>query len=347
MILKIGIADANVEYVERMLSVLEGYDNLNLSVYTSRAALEQALTSRQFDVLLFDPSVYDGQMEVKKNVLTVMLLDEDSGVPETCRSFKKIKKYQRISKIYQQILELYAEICGDMGTVVGQRNVPAIAFYSPVGGVGKTTLALASAAKLAMQGYRCFYLNLEDIASEDCFLPQNAERGISEIASYLGENINFTMKIQSLLQSKGENLFYLNHFDSPNDIYEMSETEIVELLEQLKKTGFFDAIVIDMGVGIDHRALGIFEAVEKIVLVEKADAMAVRKLNGFLSQAHIMNEYHRKMYRVLNFDMGRGSNITSDVPLIGRINAAQNPDAAQFISFLANDTCSNFALQLL
>lgn len=347
MILKIAIADSNNEYVQKMMSALEEYDSLKLSVYTDKSALEQALSSKQFDVLLFDSSVYDGQIEVKKNTLAVMLLDEEVGVPEACRSFKKIRKYQRISRIYQQILELYAEISDDMSNVAGQKNVTKIAFYSPAGGVGKTTLALAAATKLAMQGYRCFYLNLEDIASEDCYLPQTAPRGISEVAAFLGENINFTMKIQSLLQTKKDNLYYLKHFDSPNDIYEMNADELVELIEQLEKTGLFDVLILDMGVAVDGKTIAIFEAVEKVVLVERADAMAARKLTCFLEQAHIINEYHDKMRRVLNFDMGRGSALASDIPLIGKINAAQNPDAAQFITILANDACSNFVTQLI
>ena len=34
MILKIAIADTNEEYVKRILSVLEEYEDLNLSVFT-------------------------------------------------------------------------------------------------------------------------------------------------------------------------------------------------------------------------------------------------------------------------------------------------------------------------
>ncbi|MBR1851721.1 MAG: hypothetical protein IJ794_00895, partial [Lachnospiraceae bacterium] len=67
MIIKMAIADNNDEYIERLLNVLEGYEDLNLSVYTDRSALEQALASKHFDVFLFDPSVYDGQVEVGKN----------------------------------------------------------------------------------------------------------------------------------------------------------------------------------------------------------------------------------------------------------------------------------------
>lgn len=338
MIIRIAIADNNEEYLERLLSVLEEYDEVNLSVYTDRHSLELALSSRQFDVLLFNPEVYDGQITLKKSTLPVLLLDEEQGVPESCREFTKVNKYQRISGIYKKVLELYAQISGDIGGVLGGDTVRMVAFYSPIGGAGKTTLALATATKLALMGYRTFYLNFEDIASEDCYLPQNAEKGISEIVASLGSDINFSMKIQSFLQTKMENLYYMNHFDSPNDVYEIKEEEIEELLEHISKTGLFDFIVIDMGTSISSKARRIFEIVQKIILVERSDAISARKMQCFLNQAHIINAYGGKMLRVLNFGSGSGKMLDSEVKIGGRIGALHNPDAEQLITMFATST---------
>ena len=346
MLIKVAVADENTEYVNRILNVLEEYEDLSLSVYTEKQAFEQAAGTRHFDVLLLDPSVYDGQIAIGKSSLIIILLDETEELPESLKSLRKIHKYQRISHIYQQILELYAEVCKDLGEVAGQGRTATIAFYSPAGGVGKTTLALTAAAKLALRGYRTFYLSLEDIASEDCYLPQNAEKGLSEIASYLGESIHFAMKIQGLLQSKLEKLYYLNHFDSPNDLCEMTQEELGELMEQLERTGLFDFMIVDMGAALNGKTRQIFEMADKIVLVERSDAMAQKKLNIFLSQTHIMAEYGGKMFRVLNFDRGRGSMTACEVPLAGKINAVQNPDAAQLITALASDGCSDFLLKI-
>ena len=121
MILKIAIADTNEEYVKRILSVLEEYEELNLSVFTDENTLEQALMSQKFDVLLFDASVYDGHADGGKRFLPILLLDETQGVASQFQKTKKIRKYQRISKIYQQILEVYAEVCGDTVVVAGQK----------------------------------------------------------------------------------------------------------------------------------------------------------------------------------------------------------------------------------
>lgn len=337
MQVRIAVADKNKEYLERLVSVLEEYKDLTLSVYTDVNSLETALVSRTFDILLFDSDLYDGQISLKKNTLAVMLLDEDKAVPPTCRDFHKINKYQRISRIYRQILELYSEVCQDVGEFMGRRPVTFVAFYSPVGGCGKTTLALVAASKLAMRGYRTFYINLEDIASEDCYLPQSGEKGVSELAGFLGSDINFPMKLESLLQTKLDNLYYLNHFDSPNDIYAMTAEETGELLVEIGRSGLFEYIVVDMGVALDARARSIFEQMQKIVLVEKPDTIAIHKMKCFTAQAHIMNAYGQKMVRVLNFDNGRAVETGGQVPLAGRVGGVQNPDSGQLITMLAGN----------
>lgn len=347
MLVRIAVADENGEYLERLVRVLEEYKDLTLSVYTDKSSLETALISRTFDILLFDSDLYDGQVALKKNTLAVMLLDEDKVVPETCRHFHKINKYQRISRIYKQILELYADISQNVGELMGRNPVISAAFYSPVGGSGKTTLALAAAAKLAMRGYKTFYINFEDIASEDCYLPQSGDKGISELAGYLGSEINFPMKLQSLLQTKGDNLYYLKHFDSPNDVYDLTEQEIGELLVEISRSGLFEYIIVDMGVALDTKARCIFDQVQKIVLVEKPDAIAVHKMKCFMAQTHILNAYGQKMVRVLNFDTGRSAETTGQIPLAGRVGGIQNPDSAQLITMLAGNPGVNYVEALM
>lgn len=335
MIIKIAIAENNEVYLERLMNVFEEYEELSLSVYTDKRSLENALSARHFDVLLFNPEIFDGQMSLDKTTVAVLLLDESKRVPESCADFAKVKKYQRISMIYKRILELYAEICGNVGKILGQRSVTAIGFYSPIGGAGKTTLALVTATKLAMKGYRTFYINLEDVSSEDCYLPQNGEKGLSEMVSSLESNVNFQMKSQSLLQTKQDNLFYMNHFESPNDVYEITGEEIDELLKKFINTGLFDYIIIDLGVSLNKKMLQVFESVDKIVLIEKPDAISRKKMTTFFNQVHIIKEYGNKMYRIMNFENGHSSAVQTNIPMIGKVGVVQNPDPAQLITMLS------------
>lgn len=335
MIVKMAIADSNMEYVERLMKGLERYDELSLSIYTDRRSLENALKTKRIDILLFDPSLYDGQIALSKNTLGVVLYDETSDIPEACSAFSMVSKYQRISCIYKKVLELYADICGNIRIAAGENRMRILAFYSPVGGCGKTTISLAAALRLSWMGYRTFYINMEDIASEGFYLRQSEEKGMSDMVSCLGTETNFSMKLQGLLQNKTENLYYLNHFSSPNDVYEIKEEEIEMLLDEIGRTGFFDFTVIDMGVSLDSKTIKTFECADKIILIEKQDEIALCKLERFYSQMHIMNENADKMMRVLNFRTGRGRAAETTVLPVETIDMVQSPDSGQLVEAVA------------
>lgn len=345
--IRIVLADINLDYLRRLETVLANYKDLAISIYTEKYALENAIHSKKIDILLFSSDIYDGQISLSKDTLAVMLYDADEQVPESCTGFKKINKYQRIGSIYQQLMYEYSEYARRRGIVIGGAKTKTVVFYSPAGGTGKTTLALATALKLSLEGKKVFFLSYEDLPSDECVLPNSKDKGISEIAAIIDSNIDYKLKIQSLLQQKNDNLYYLKHFDSPNDIYELSGEEREKIIEIIENTQLFDAIVLDMSSGMSKDAIKVFDIADSIVLVERNTTIINTKFNIFFSQAHIMRQFQGKMFRVINFYMGSEGRISSDIPVIGRINASQNPESAGFIEWLSNQTVMEFALQLL
>ena len=345
--IRIVLADTNMEYLKRLEMVLADYKDLAISIYSNKEALENALRSKKIDILLFGNTIYDGQVSLNKETLAVMLYDSDEPVPETCSAFKKVNKYQRIGTIYQQVMYEYSEYARSKGVVIGGAKTKTIAFYSPIGGSGKTTLALATAIKLSIEGKKTFYLNFEDLASDECVLPNANEKGISEIASVLESNVDFKIKIQGLLQQKNDNFFYMKHFDSPNDIYELSGEEREKIIDIIENTKLFDVIILDMGTSMNPDSLKPFDIAEAIVLVERNSTISNKKMEAFLSQTHILHQYKAKMSRVLNYYTGTESGVASDIPIVATINAVQNPESAGFIEWLAGQSVMNYALALV
>lgn len=339
MILKLAIAAEDQSYVQRLMNVLEEYNNLSLSVFTDKESLERVIGSKKFDVLLFDASFYHERMIQGIATLPIVLLDEEYDLPEELKDLDKINRYNRISQIYRKILELFSEKTGNVGDLSGEKQVRITAFYSPAGGAGKTTVALAVSDRMAAQGIRTCYLSFEEAASEGCFLPQKAEHGLSELLGCLGEQMNYSMKLQGLLQKRGDHLYYLNHLDSPNDFYEMKEEEMEELVGVVSSAGFFDHIVMDLGCSMGQKNIKAFELADRIILLERNNQMAVSKQEVFYSQMHIMNLYGEKMLRVKNFDMGeKDAQNGVSVPLIARIKKLAETDAALMVSALAQSS---------
>jgi cellulose biosynthesis protein BcsQ len=263
-----------------------------------------------------------------------MLYDASEIVPEECRGYASVKRYQRISSIYKKIMELYADVCQNY-SVGGNGKTKLVAVYSPIGGSGKTTISCALANYLSMKGYKTIYVNMEEMASDGCYFPQTSDKNMSDLLSYIGGNTNFGVKLQGIQQTKKENLFYLNHFRSPNDIYEITDSEIEDFFAQISNTGLYDFVIIDMGVYLDHKAIKLFECVEKIVVVDKDDAFGRVKMARFMSQAHIINEYAYKMARVYNFGKKSKDIPAYKVSFAGVINYIQSAETEIIVNTIA------------
>lgn len=348
MVIRIALACKDADYLERLFHGLEKFPDLDLTLYSDEEILMQNLNNRRFDIFVFSPEIFvqDTDYQKVKADLKLLLDDEEHSVSIMFADAKRIRKYQRTGNIYKSMLDYYSDVCGrDRGS--GNSLAQIVAFYSPIGGAGKTTLALVAAEKFAKNGKRTFYISLEDMASEDCYLQQGNEKGLSDLMKYVDSDANFAMKIESMLKVRRDNFYYVNHFTSPNDIYDMDISDIQGLLKAIQMTGLFDVVVVDMGTALDKKNLTLFEMSDRIVVIERSDEISARKMNCFCRMYHIINEYGMKMARIVNFDNGISYPIESNIPELGRIGIVQNMDAANIISVLADSAKNEFITGVL
>ena len=345
MVIRVALACKDEEYLNRLLLGLDKYRKIDLTIYSDEERLSRELKEKRFDILLFTTDMFSREMDYlnTKADLKILLDDEEKIISNTFSDAKRVKKYQRISMIYKNLLDYYSEVCGKDMTP-GEENVKIVSFYSPVGGAGKTTVALVSAEKYAQHGKRTFYISFEDIASEDCYLEQDQEKGLSDLMRFVDSNTNIAMKIEGMLKRKGTNLYYLNHFTSPNDIKELTVEDVQNLISAIRNTGLFDVIVVDMGTTLEDKELALFEMSDCVLIVERTDEIATRKINGFYQMYYIMNTYASKMMRIINLDNGITNTINTNISIVGKIGDVQNMDSSNVISVLANSRKNDFLM---
>lgn len=353
--LKIAIADRNDEYLERLAAVLDDYSDLRLFTYNDADSLARDIELGKFQVLLLDPSMYDADLPLS-DLAAVIILSGDSRIPSDCERMPKIRKYQRISAIYQRMLEICSELIPESGVGTRSGAASVISFCSPVGGSGKTTCALIAAAKLASLRYRVFYLNLESFPSDGCYLQQDGANGMSTLLERINQapssssedmQNSLTMFMQSCLLTKTDGFYYMKHFDSPNDYDAMSVKELEILITVLRRSGNFDVIVVDTNSTFDEKERAIFRLSDQLVMVEKPDPISIAKTECFYGQSFIIDEFGDKMKRLLNFDNGRNVGISSDLPRIGRISAVMGADSASLILNKSSGAEAEFARLLV
>ena len=355
-IIRIAVADFNSEYVSRLTGVLMEYSDLSVSAYDDADALENAINAGRFDVLLLDPSMYSRSLPLDR-LNAVIILAGDTPIPESCAKFDTVRKYQKIGNIYSKMLSVCSQKL-HFG-VNGNSGLPAavISFYSPVGGSGKTSMALIAASKLALSGHPTFYMNLESYPSDGFYLSQSGTGGFSALLEKLimsgrekDDSVSVFMRTCLLDKSAdlSENFYYMNHFDSPNDYDAIEKDELSKLIGLIRTSGGFEYIVIDTESGLCEKIKTVFELSDRIVIVEKQDAVSREKLSSFYSQSFITDGYGFKMSRLINFYNPNGSPpVDIDIGIVGYIGPVNNADPASLIRHKLGNQESGFAFKLI
>ncbi|MCR5676210.1 MAG: hypothetical protein K6G16_10930 [Lachnospiraceae bacterium] len=339
--IKIAVADENRAYLDRLIQAFEQYPDFEVSSFGSGDRLEKALDEKRYDIVLSDPAF----LPIKTGARTVQILlsDDRSGITADLEDLPRIEKFQRCDKIQRAILEIYAA-CSPESSHEGKAQLVLV--FSPIGGSGKTTVALGIAARIAAQGNRVLYQNFEEIPSCQAYLPDREGKGISDLLAELDENLDFSLLIQSMIQNRSENLFYFNTFRTPNDFLAMTDKDTASLFETLQGCGLFDVVVIDAGCSISSKNAALFDLADRIIVVACPGETATAKLDLFYAQKYLMNRYEDKMVQVNNFDSGRP--VTSgSCNVLGGIPAYDRPDCERLIAAISSDQRMRFLGQVL
>jgi len=245
-----------VEHLSRELS--ERYaDVFEITVCTSPERIGELTSRKRFDAAIFDAEL--AASAVMSSVkLPLMVWD---GVSSVSAEGELIKKYQRISKISADILARYSKVAeGSWGIASGRANVTAV--WSPSGGSGKTTAALAFCARKAAQGLRPVYLDLQPFSSADVYFPAGG-KSISALFEQLDSAELLGQGIRQEDHSTG--IFYFSKPDNYDDINILEKEDIEQLITGC--AGSADELVVDLGSGYDARVRQILELADSVMVV--------------------------------------------------------------------------------
>ena len=307
MNIKILIADQSKEYLDRLIDKLQEYSELDISIATSYEKLEKAMNNSKYDIILFNSDLNDSKITFNAAKLAICLYDEEQEHSGLYKELKFIRKYQRISSIYHELIDSYADEAGytpDFSNGIGTKIV---AVYSPMGGTGKTTAALVLTQQLQAAGYNSLFISLEQTDSSTIIYPHERE-GITElIAAVSGSESNdtgsFEIKLRSTVKEGSGRTSYIEGFSRVIDYMDVSEDDIEKLFEKIKSVSSSDFVIVDMNSTLDKLSNKVFELADRIVIVEKDNEIFRRKFNIISSYPPIQDVW-KKVVTIDNFAHG-------------------------------------------
>ncbi len=294
--LSLVIADLDRDYLsklERFLMV--NYpQRFDIFSFSSQGKLSEFLSNpEKRDILLINSILFKHELNLK-NVEVVILLKGD-GLETVSEGTEAANKYQHAEVLVTDLLRLYAARGGKGVTAQGRSITRAICAHSPAGGTGKSSIAAGCSILCARKGLKAFYLNLENIPSTDLFFHGQSSQSFSNVIFHLkGKSGSLGLKLEGAKCCDPETGVY--YFAPPENVLDMEELtadDISRLITELKASGLYDRVFIDMSSGLNRQniaILGISDAILMIHAARDKSSIKMRALqNGFdmLEQKHM------------------------------------------------------------
>lgn len=296
MKIQLLIAISDSDYREHLSRVLteKSADVFEVSICSKPELLADILKSHSIDVALLDDEMAD-QADLSAIRLPLLLWDGTSVPRESTQKLGRIQKYQRISAISSDVALQYATVCG-VNRDPGTDRALITAVWSPVGGVGKTTVALAFAAQKAVREKKSVYLDLEPFATSPVYF-KDSGKSISAVFEKLDGDI--ALLFQSIRQQdKNSGIFYFGCPQNYDDINILTAADITMLLQGCAANA--NELVVDLGSVCNDQVRQVLAMADRVLLVTDGSVVSREKCRQFRSQHDIYASIVDKTVLVAN-----------------------------------------------
>lgn len=192
--------------------------------------------------------------------------------------------------------------------ILGNEEARRVLFFSPKGGVGKTTLAINTACQLALKEKKVLLIDFATFGQVSAYLYLPRTRGLTDAIGMIEQGIGHKEDlVQTLKESihevevEGKKLHVLSaasHYKMSNMTLDMTD-RILEALETLR----YDVIVMDTSTDLSPKNISLLSAATDLFYVTTTDVVAnwsllstfdiVEKLNRPLQSRYlVLNRYH-------------------------------------------------------
>ena len=280
MKIKLAILERDQSYLNRIVSVFSTKysDKFEIYSFTNPEVALSTLDNAKIDVLVANDAFDIDVTKLPKRCGFAYLVD--SMDVETVNNQRAIAKFQKVDLIYKQILSIYSENAGSVsGLKLGDDSAKIIAFESVSGGCGGSTMAAACALHFAAQGKKTLYLNLEKFGSSDSFFSAEGQFDMSDIIFALkSKKANLALKLESCVKQDPRGVYFYSQSKIALDMLELSNDDILRLINELKLTGSYNAIILDLDFSIERDALKVLRQMHSIVWVGDGSEISNTKL---------------------------------------------------------------------
>ena len=344
MKIKVSILEKDPNYLKRMVSTfgIKYPDKLEIYSFTDLNIALRALIDSKINVFIADEDFDIDINTIPENCGFAYFVS--SSEIDTVKGQRAVCKFQKAELIYKQILSIYSENAGNISGVRQENdNTNLIICSSPCGGTGTSSVAAACALHFSRKNKKVLYLNLEKFGSSDMFFQGESLFDMSDIIYALkSKKVNLAMKLESCVNQDVRGVYYYSHPKVALDMLEMSSEDVCFLISELRLTGAYDYIVVDLDFGLDINTLNIYKAADKLLSVGDGSELSFSKIRRAYQAVSVMEQnsevaFTDKLYLIYNkFSNKTGKDVGDiGIKVVGGAQVFLHANTAEVIEQLA------------
>ena len=278
--LSIILADTDENYLMPLeLKFIEGFeDQADICVITEPDYLKEYFsTPRHVDIFVVNENLYTRDFE-KHDISNTFLLSEqydDSSTGDM--SINRIYKYTSVKEIYNQVVNNAAS--KSLKTINEKQGTKVITIYSPIGGIGKTTVAVGLSAALSKNYKKVFYVCTESLQTFQFLLSNKQYEQFGFEKQLVAQSECISSSINTFVRN--ETFDYIPPFRQALSSLNIKMSNYLNLIEQIKEAGIYDFIVVDTSSDLTEEKSKLMGLSNNIIMVagqEIADACKLESL---------------------------------------------------------------------
>lgn len=308
---KVILADPDLSYIFPLQQkfILEFYRKIELEVITDLTYFKEFFSTPQEATALIVSEKFFSSNIRRHNIHSVFVLcDSDIDSFQNESNVYRIFKYSSVNEVYNTVV---GKTQGTLKSIEAEQRKPlVITVYSPIGGAGKTTVALGISACLSNRFKRVLYLKAENLQTTHPHLADKSLVPDTEIDSVRLLNVDHAF--QSIRETiRNEGFSYLPAFRHALMSYGLHYSIFKNIAIGARESKEYDVIVIDSETSFEEDKISLFDISDTVLVITKNSHSSSETMRAFFSNIDtskkekyivICNDYDRDICKLQTVD---------------------------------------------
>lgn len=357
MKIRVAVYERDTNYSGRLAKAFNSsfFDKIEILIFSDIEIARRELQRVKVDIFLFSDD-FKNVDEVIRGECIPLVLVESKDVAEV-GNIPAICKYQKVSSIYKRILSVYSQNTtysfvsnqnGDKGRI--------IVFCGVAGGVGTSTVAVGYAMQKAKMNKKVLYLDLNFVSNVSVLLSGEGDATLTNVFyDVKSKKMNLGLKIESAIRMDASGVYFIQEPVMILDMLEISQDEILVVLDEINKLNDFDFIVLDIPFKLEGYPLAVIKKADHVVWISDGSHHANGKIVRAFNSVCVFEEQTNtviltKLSLIYNrFSSKSGQVIEGmDLKTLGGINKYEGAEEKQVLKYICDmDVLKNIDGELL